>query len=140
MDGHGFENNIVDGSSSNDFIKMRLAETYLLRAEAYFRKGDLENAADDINVLRNRAHAVEIGASDVTIDFILDERARELVVEEPRRRTLMRMGVLYERVKKYNPSSASTVQPHHELWPIPQSAIDSNTGSELQQNPGYSGM
>lgn len=139
VDGHGFEDNIISGGSANDFVKMRLAETYLLRAEAYFRKGDLENAADDINVIRTRAQAVEIGPGDVSIDFILDERARELLVEEPRRRTLTRMGVLYERVKEYNHSSSSTVQPHNGLWPIPQSAIDSNTGSKLEQNPGYAG-
>jgi len=139
VDGHGFEGNIVNGCSSNDIIKMRLAETYLLRAEAYFRKGDADKAADDINVIRDRAHAVLIDASDVTIDFILDERARELVVEEPRKRTLTRMGMLYERVKKYNPASATTIQPHHELWPIPQSVIDANTEFDLGQNPGYEG-
>lgn len=137
VDGHGYENSVVSGTSSNEFIKMRLAETYLLRAEAYFRKGDADSAADDINVVRKRANAVEIGAGDVSIDFILDERARELIVEEPRRRTLSRMGVLYERVMQYNPSSATTIQPHHALWPIPQSAVDSNTGAVLDQNPGY---
>lgn len=140
IEGKPFEDNVVNGTSANEIIKMRLAETYLLRAEAYFRKGDSQSAADDLNVIRKRAQAVEIGADDVSIDFILDERARELVVEEPRRRTLSRMGLLYERVKAYNHSSAPTVQPHHELWPIPQSAIDANTGSKLQQNPGYPGV
>lgn len=136
-DGRPFEDNVVGGQSENDIIKMRLAETYLLRAEAYFRKGNLADAAADINVLRNRAHAIPIGPDDVTIDFILDERARELIIEEPRRRTLSRMGVFYERVKEYNPSSGPTVQPHNELWPIPQSVIDANTGAEMTQNPGY---
>ncbi|GGG74515.1 hypothetical protein GCM10007415_02520 [Parapedobacter pyrenivorans] len=136
-DGKAFDDNVVGGQSENDFIKMRLAETYLFRAEAYFRKGNLPDAAADINVLRNRAHALPIGPQDVTVDFILDERARELIVEEPRRRTLSRMGVLYERVKKYNPSSGTSVQPHNELWPIPQSVIDANTGAEMTQNPGY---
>lgn len=137
VDGHGFEDNVVDGGTSNDFIVMRLAETYLLRAEAYFRKGDLENAAADINIVRARANALPIGPESVSIDFILDERARELLVEEQRRRTLVRMGVLYDRVKQYNPSSATTIQPHHQLWPIPQNVIDSNTGAVLEQNPGY---
>ena len=135
--GWGVEDNVVGGQSENDIIKMRLAETYLFRAEAYFRKGNLADAAADINVLRNRAHALPVGPQDVTVDFILDERARELIVEEPRRRTLSRMGVLYERVKKYNPSSGTSVQPHNELWPIPQSVIDANTGAEMTQNPGY---
>jgi hypothetical protein len=137
VDGEGFEESIVNGGTANEFIKMRLAETYLLRAEAYFRKGDAQRAADDINVIRSRAKAVLIGPAAVSIDFLLDERARELIVEEQRRRTLVRMGVLYERVKKYNPSSATTVQPHNELWPIPQNVIDSNTGAVMEQNPGY---
>ena len=136
-DGHPFDDNIVTGQSANDFIRMRLAETYLYRAEAYIQKGELELAANDINVLRNRAHAIPVTPAEVTIDFLLDERARELLIEEPRRRTLMRMGLLYERVLKYNPSSASSVQPHNDLWPIPQSVIDSNTGAELRQNDGY---
>lgn len=137
VDGHAFEDNIVNGSTSNEFIKMRLAETYLLRAEAYFRKGDAENAAADINVIRSRAKALPITAADVSVDFLLEERARELVIEEPRRRTLVRMGVLYDQIKRYNPSSATTIQPHHELWPIPQNVIDSNTGAVMEQNPGY---
>lgn len=137
VDGHAFEDDIVRGKSENDFIKMRLAETYLLRAEAHFRNGNAELAAQDINVLRNRAHAVPIGPESVSIDFILDERARELLVEESRRMTLSRMGVLYERVKRYNPSSATTVQPFNELWPIPQNVLDSNTGAVMEQNPGY---
>ena len=136
-DGTPFEENVVSGQSENDFIKMRLAETYLFRAEAYFRKGNLADAAADINVLRNRAHAIPVAPQDVTVDFILDERARELLIEEQRRRTLSRMGVLYERVKKYNPSSGTSVQPYHELWPLPQSVIDANTGAEMTQNPGY---
>ncbi len=137
VDGYPFDDNIVGGKSANDFIRMRLAETYLYRAEAHFFKGDLVNAANDINVLRNRANAIPVTPEEVTLDFILDERARELIVEEQRRRTLMRLDVLYERVVRYNPSSATSVQPHHELWPIPQSVIDSNTGSEMEQNPGY---
>lgn len=137
VDGHPFDDNIVGGKSANDFIRMRLAETYLYRAEACFFKGDLVNAANDINVLRNRANAILVTPEEVTLDFLLDERARELIVEEQRRRTLMRLGVLYDRVVRYNPSSANTVQPHHNLWPIPQSVIDSNIGYELTQNPGY---
>ena len=118
---------------------MRLAETYLLRAEAYLRKGEKANAAADINVVRDRANASTISADDVTLDFILDERARELMTEEPRTRTLIRMGNLVERVRKYDPDPVSreTVEDHNQFWPIPQSAIDANTGSVLKQNPGY---
>ncbi len=127
------------GRTSNDKIKMRLAETYLLRAEAYFHKGALAMAAQDLNVVRARANAYQISSSDVTLDFILDERARELIIEEPRRRTLVRLNKLYERTKKYNFRSQSSIQPHHELWPIPQSFIDANNQVEIPQNPGYPG-
>ena len=81
---------------------LRLAETYLLRAEAFLMKGDKEKAANDINEVRSRAHTSEVVASEVTIDYILDERARELVYEEFRRITLGRLGKYVERVRKYN--------------------------------------
>src|SRR5690606_32165078 len=80
-DGKAFDDNIVGGQSSNEFIKIRLAETYLLRAEAHFRKGDLESAAEDINAVRSRAQAIPIGPDDVAVDFTLVERAREVCVE-----------------------------------------------------------
>jgi hypothetical protein len=137
IDGIAYNNDVTLGQTANDIIKMRLAETYLLRAEAYFRKGQPENAKTDINIVRSRANAAPINTGDVSIDLILDERARELVIEEPRRRTLVRMGVLYDRVRKYNPSSASTIQPFNRFWPIPQSAINANTGAVMEQNPGY---
>lgn len=137
VDGRPFTDDPSTGRTANDFIRMRLGETYLLRAEAYFRKSDLANAAQDINVVRSRAKAKSITASNLSIDFILDERARELIVEEPRMRTLIRMGLLYDRVKKYNPTSAKNIQPFNNYWPIPQSIIDANTGAKIQQNPGY---
>lgn len=137
FDGLPFNDNVVSGQTPNEIIKMRLAETYLLRAEAYFRKGDLVDAANDINIIRKRANANLIASNDVTIDFILDERVRELMGEEPRRRTLARMGELYDRVKRLNPTCATTIQAFNELWPIPQDIIDANTGNIIEQNPGY---
>ena len=125
------------GRAFKDTYVMRLGETYLLRAEAYYRKGNLEAAAEDINVLHERAHAKPVNPSDIDIDYILDERARELIIEEPRRLTLNRLGLLAERVRRYNPESASSVQDYHNLFPIPQSAIDANIDAELEQNPGY---
>ncbi len=127
------------GRTTNDKIRMRLAETYLLRAEAYFHKGDLANAASDLNTVRQRVNAYQIGPDDVTLDFILDERARELVIEEPRRRTLVRLNQLYEKTKKYNFRSQNTIQPFNELWPIPQAFIDANNQVPIPQNPGYPG-
>jgi hypothetical protein len=125
------------GRLYSDIYGMRMAETYLLRAEAYLNKGDLDHAAADINVVRSRANANPVSSADVNIHYILDERARELVVEEPRRLTLARLGLLYERVKKYNPVSGTTIQEFHNLFPIPQREIDANVGAELVQNPGY---
>lgn len=127
------------GRSTKDVYVMRLAETYLLRAEAYLKKGDQENAAADINVVRARANAAPVSPGDVNLDYILDERARELMAEEPRVRTLIRMGNLVERVREYDIDQVSreTIQDHNRFWPIPQSAIDANTGAVLEQNPGY---
>jgi len=132
-----------------DMYKMRLAETYLLRAEAYLGKGDKASAAADINAVRNRSGAASVAGGDVTIDYILDERARELYWEEPRRRTLVRLGKMVERTKQFNsylagsPNSpgalgiGSTMQDKHGLFPIPAATIAANTGAALQQNPGY---
>lgn len=127
------------GRTSKDVYVMRLAETYLLRAEAYFMDGDPGSAAADINVVRARANATDAAAGEVTLDYILDERARELMAEEPRTRTLIRMGKLVERVRLYDPDpvSRTTIGDHNQFWPVPQSAIDANTGSVLQQNDGY---
>jgi hypothetical protein len=125
------------GRLYSDIYAMRLAETYLLRAEAHLRNGDKSNAAADINVVRNRANATPVTADKVDIHYLLDERARELVVEEPRRLTLARMGLLYERVQMYNPVSAPNIREFHNLLPIPQVEIDANVGAELKQNAGY---
>lgn len=120
-----------------DEYKIRLAETYLLRAEAYLGKNDLINAAQDINVVRRRAHAPDVNPSEVNIDYILDERLRELYVEEFRLLTLTRLGKLVERTGKYNPVVGNTYKDYQNLWPIPYSEIEKNTGAVLEQNPGY---
>jgi len=147
IDGAPWNDDVASGNSSKDFSRMRVAETYLLRAEAYFRKGNLDAAALDINVVRARANAIQISGSDVTEDFILDERTRELIVEEPRVRTLIRMGRLVDRVRTYNSapsviggvSSGTTIQDHNKYWPIPQKVIDANVGADFGQNLGYPG-
>jgi hypothetical protein len=78
-----------------------------------------------------------VTASDITMDFILDERARELIGEENRRMTLVRTGTLLQRVKKLNIIENTTIQPYNSLLPIPQSEIDLNNQAVLTQNPGY---
>jgi hypothetical protein len=121
----------------HDRYEIRLAETYLLLAEAQFNQGKLDLAAQNINVVRERANATPISGSDVTLDFILDERARELIGEYPRRFTLLRTGTLLERVRKYNPEGGSAIQEMHKVFPIPQMIIDANIDAEFPQNPGY---
>jgi hypothetical protein len=122
---------------------MRLAETYLLRAEAYLGKGDMASAAADINKVRARSNAKPVTANEVTLEYILDERARELHFEELRLLTLMRLGKLIERKRMYNPMSNFTynteenVMEYNNLWPIPISAIETNSEAVLEQNPGY---
>jgi hypothetical protein len=100
---------------------------------------NLQKAADDINEVRNRANATPCIVGEVTMDYILDERARELLIEEPRRKTLARTGTLVERVKRYNMriSTRETIQDYHQWFPIPQSAIDANKGTKFGQNYGY---
>ena len=127
-----------------DHYHMRLAETYLLRAEAYLLAGNTGLAAADINKIRERANAPLITSGDVDIDFILDERARELHFEEFRTLTLKRMGKLVERVRTGNPwyngkfsPEISTIDDYHSLWPIPSQEIERNSEAELVQNPGY---
>lgn len=125
------------GKIDPDNYIMRLAETYLLRAEAYIGNNDPIKAAEDINVVRARAHAKPVAPGDVNIDYLLDERARELIWEEPRRLVLARMGKLVDRVKQYNRLSKGSIQDFNGLWPIPYSEIENNTEATIQQNPGY---
>jgi hypothetical protein len=74
----------------------------------------------------------------VDIDYILDERARELMVEGPRRYTLLRTGKWAERTRLYNTWGGETIDPERDiLLPIPQSVIDANLTKKMPQNPGY---
>lgn len=128
------------GAVSTDFYAMRLAETYLLRAEAYLGLSNPDLAAADINVVRNRAQAMPVLAADVDLDYILDERIRELYGEEMRMITLLRTNKLVERTRKYNDNPllpGANIQDYNNLWPIPQSQIDLNLEAAFQQNPGY---
>ncbi len=88
--------NTPDGGNG-DWYAFRLAETYLLRAEAYCWKGDLVNAAADVNKVRNRAGCASYTPAQVNIGTILDERNRELYYEEPRRTELTRIAFIYAK-------------------------------------------
>jgi len=152
-----------------DWYIFRLAETYLLRAEAYFWKGELGLAADDINKVRARANAPLITAAEVTLDYIFDERARELFTEEPRHTEMVRASFIYAKLGKGGYSvetisennwyydkvmrdnkffsapkytfwdNTATVHPYNMLWPIPQNVITANTLGRINQNIGYEG-
>ncbi len=102
--------------TNTDWYVFRLAETYLLRAEAYVWKGDPASAMADLNMVRARAKATLFtDPSKINIGTVLDERARELYWEEPRKTELTRMAFIYALTgqpsyagKSYNVNSFST--------------------------------
>lgn len=132
---------------SRDYYVVRLADVYLMLAEALLQTGDKAGAAEAINMVRYRAgwpgkkDKMLIDAKDLTMETIIEERARELAGEQTRWVDLKRWGLLVERVKKYNPQ-ASAIQAYHVLRPIPQTQIDrsaktSDGKSVFPQNTGY---
>lgn len=131
---------------SRDFLAFRLAETYLIRAEALMYLGRNDEAAAMLNKVRERAALpgkeaeMQITAADVNLNFILDERARELLGEQFRWFDLVRTNTLISRVKQYNPQAAANIKDHHVLRPLPQDQIDRTqnvSGESFGQNPGY---
>lgn len=134
--------NATDGR--RDFIVIRLAEMYLIAGEAAWRQNKLTEAAAYFNVVRTRAalagkeKEMQITASDLNLDFVLDERGRELAGEMHRWYDLKRTGQLLARVKKYNLDAAPNIKEMHLVRPIPQTQIDRVTNpGEFTQNPGY---
>ncbi len=125
-----------------DVVLMRLADAYLLRAEARLQQNNAAGAADDINVVRERAAvpgmeaSMQIAAGDVDLDFLLDERAREMYGEHARWWDLTRTGKLVERVRLHNVQAAPNIQDYHIVRPIGQDQIDRTVGG-YPQNPGY---
>lgn len=137
---------VADGENMSNLFRgeyiFRLSETILLRAEAKMRNSDKGGAATDINLIRTRANCgYLVTAADVSVDLILDERARELVYEETRWNTLLRMGgtVAVDRIKKYSywDDPRTTLTTNFNLWPIPQTVIDTNKDKPMAQNPGW---
>jgi len=135
----------------------RLAETYLLAAEALVMLNRKAEALAYINVIRKRAayreglDATQLAAAELAvtltdpnvldIDFILNERTRELCGEGGMRwHDLTRTHKLVERVQLYNPEGSPNVKDFHVLRPVPQSQIDlmSDPAQKASyQNPGY---
>ena len=133
--------------SDRSCIIFRLGETYLLAAEAAYKLNDNKNAAKYINILRERARnkstsvsgALDVKPSDITLDFILEERTRELLAENCRWTDLVRTGTLISRVKLYYDGEGKTnIQEKYLLRPIPQTQIDRVTvGTPYPQNEGW---
>ena len=125
-----------------DLVLMRLSNTYLMLAEALMRGGNAAAALPYVNAVRTRAAkpgqaaAMQVTAAQLDLDFILDERARELTGETTRWFDLTRTNQLVARVKKYNTAGAANVQAFHMLRPIPNTEILLSTGG-IKQNPGY---
>lgn len=165
----------------------RSAEVYLLMGECYYWKNDAANAAAMLNVVRQRAGADPLTASDINIGEILAERARELYYEENRHVELVRISYIFAKTGKpcevfnghvykldnfsgpggtganvkekgYNfwydwvithnnffrdnvtiAYGTYRISVHHVLWPVPNSAITTNTMGVINQNIGYPG-
>ena len=140
----------VDNGGARDTYVFRLAETYLIAAEAYLKLGNLSKALTNYNAIRARAakpgnnpntgipYADEMKVSALTINDILDERIRELTGEEFRWFELKRTGTLVARTLANNDEAkaANTLKSFHLLRPIPQAMIDLNRGA-FPQNDGY---
>jgi hypothetical protein len=129
--------------SSRDSFVIRLSELYLIAAEALMNTQPAE-AVELLNTLRTaraipgKEAAMKISAANLSIDFILEERARELAGELHRWYDLKRTGKLVEYVKKYNPDAKNNIKDHHVVRPIPQLQLDAVTNKEeFKQNPGY---
>lgn len=139
----------LNNPSVRPVIVYRLAETYLIAAEAAFRSANTPEAVTLLNVVRARAArnataAVAMTATTATdlaargIDYILDERTRELCGENVRWLDLVRTEKLLERVRLYNPEASPNIQSRHILRPIPQVQIDGVlTGPQYPQNEGW---
>ncbi|GAB3986022.1 hypothetical protein GCM10028807_02540 [Spirosoma daeguense] len=131
-------------NSKRDAFVFRLSEMYMIAAEASMKLGNTGNAADYVNVVRKRAalpgksDQMLVKPADMTLDFMLDERAREFVGEQLRWFDLKRTGKLLERLTKYNPDAAANAKSYHLLRPIPRVEIDVlQNKTEFVQNPGY---
>jgi len=132
--------NFVD----TDLALIRLAEIYLNYAEATLRGGggDMNLAVTKVNELIERGYgnsSYNISSSDLTLDFILDERSRELYWEGQRRTDLVRYGYFttssYVWPFKANQVEGSSTDSYRNIFPIPSSSISANPN--LQQNDGY---
>ena len=128
-----------------DFPLFRLGETYLIYTEAVLRGGsggDATTALGYVNLLRSRAWgntSGNISAGTLTLDWLLDERARELYWEGFRRSDLVRYGKFVESTYlwpwKGGVAGGSSVNDKYKIYPLPSADVIANPN--LTQNPGY---
>ncbi len=128
--------------SSTDFPLFRLADAYLMYAECAIRGAagaSMSTALGYVNAVRTRSNASTVAQADLTLDFILDERARELNFEGHRRSDLIRFGKFtggdYLWPWKGNTLNGTSIPDTYNLFPIPLTALEAN--ENLTQNPGY---
>lgn len=133
---------ILTDFSGTDFPMFRLADAYLMYAECAVRGASNANtgqALTYVNAIRTRSNATAINAGDLTLDFILDERGRELNFEGHRRTDLIRFGKFtggtYLWPWKGGAADGTSIPDTYKLFPIPLSALQANPN--LTQNPGY---
>ena len=127
-----------------DFPMFRLADAYLIYAEAHLRGGGgtQQQALDYVNAVRQRAYgdtSGDITPAELTLSFIIDERGRELLWEAHRRTDLVRFGLFtgntYTWAWKGNVAAGTGTPAHLNLYPLPASQLSANPN--LTQNPGY---
>ncbi|MEH6659298.1 RagB/SusD family nutrient uptake outer membrane protein [Leeuwenhoekiella marinoflava] len=129
-------------TSRRDIVLARLGETYLIAAEAYLMANQATTGLSRLNVVRDRAGVDDATLAEFDIDYILDERGRELLGEYHRWFDLKRTGKLVERASAhhYLVDEENFVGVNGELKilrPIPQDAIDLNQNRDFKQNPAY---
>lgn len=142
-----FDENVepTDRNHFKNIMIYRLAETYLLGAEAHMMLGNTSKGLEYLNTVRNRANAASI--TEIDLQAVLDERARELAFEGQRWYTLKRTNKLYEFLLDHmnndnmnesypegNPKDI--LREYMKNWPIPQQQIDL-LGPQYPQNEGY---
>jgi starch-binding outer membrane protein, SusD/RagB family len=133
---------IVTVFSNTDFPLFRISDAYLMYAEAVLRgatSGTAAQALTYVNAIRTKRSATSITASDLTLNFLLDERGRELSFEGHRRTDLIRFGRFtggsYLWPWKGGVAAGTTIPDTYKLFPVPLTALQANI--KLSQNPGY---
>jgi hypothetical protein len=126
------------GNQSNDMVIFRLADAYLMLAEASLQTGDMATALTAVNKVRTRAGVAPFTAATLTLPTLLDERSRELMWEGWRRNDLIRFevatGTPYFTGAR-TPAKTADGDTHTFIFPIPAPELISN--ANLHQNPGY---